>query len=395
MRDVFLVLGGHAITVGEALTAFGCVVLALLGAIAVMLVRASGARGTEAARHDAQVGELEERMAEIARIQADTAGRVHTMGEVLSGRQAELARAVSERLDAVTHRLGQSMQASTQNTMENLAKLNERLAVIDGAQKNITDLASQVTSLREVLANKQARGAFGQGRMEAIVQDGLPKDAYAFQYTLSNGKRPDCAVFLPTDDRPLIIDAKFPLEAISALRDARTEEQRELAARRIRADVTKHVTDIAERYLIPGETQDLALMFVPSESVYAELYDGFDDLIQKAYRAQVVIVSPSLLMLAIQVTQQILKDARMRQAAHEIRTEVGHLMGDLGRLRERVLNLQKHFGQANEDVSQILISADKVAKRGGRIESLDFDGDEAPQAPVIPAPLRRKITAAE
>jgi DNA recombination protein RmuC len=395
MRDVFLTIGGHAITVGEALAAFACVVLALLGAIPVMLWRASGARGVEAARHDAQVGELEERMAEIARIQADTAGRVHTMGEVLSGRQAELARAVSERLDAVTHRLGQSMQASTQSTMENLAKLNERLALIDGAQKNITDLASQVTSLREVLANKQARGAFGQGRMEAIVQDGLPKDAYAFQYTLSNGKRPDCAVFLPTDDRPLIIDAKFPLEAISALRDARSEEQKELAARRVRADVTRHVTDIAERYLIPGETQDLALMFVPSESVYAELHDGFDDLIQKAYRAQVVIVSPSLLMLAIQVTQQILKDARMRQAAHEIRTEVGHLMGDLGRLRERVLNLQKHFGQANEDVAQILISADKVAKRGGRIESLDFDGEETPQAPVIPAPLRRKITAAE
>jgi len=395
MRDIFLVLGGDAVTVGEAITAFGCVVLALLGAIAFMLARASGARGLEAARHDVQVGELEERMAEVARIQAETAGRVHTLGEVLSGRQAELARAVSERLDAVTHRLGQSMQAQAQNTMENLSKLNERLAVIDGAQKNITDLASQVTSLREVLANKQARGAFGQGRMEAIVADGLPKGSYAFQHTLSNRNRPDCVVFMPTDERPLVIDAKFPLEGISALRAARTEEQKELAARRIRHDVTKHFTDIAERYLIPGETQDLALMFVPSESVYAELYDGFDDLIQKAYRAQVVLVSPSLLMLAIQVTQQILKDARMRQAAHEIRTEVGHLMGDLNRLRERVLNLQKHFGQANEDVAQILISADKVAKRGGRIETLEFDSDDAPAGRVIAAPLGRKVTAAE
>ena len=254
--------------------------------------------------------------------------------------------------------------------MENLPKLNERLAVIDGAQKNITDLASQVTSLRDVLANKQARGAFGQGRMEAIVQDGLPKGSYEFQFTLSNGKRPDCVVFLPADERPLIIDAKFPLEAISALRDARTDEQKKHASQRLRQDVSKHFTDIAERYLIPGETQDMALMFVPSESVYAELHDGFDDVIQKAYRARVVLVSPSLLMLAIQVMQQILKDARMREAAHEIRTEVGHLMNDLGRLRERVLNLQKHFGQANEDVSQILISADKVAKRGGRIEAL-------------------------
>jgi len=350
----------------------------------------------EAARHDIHASELEERMGELARIQADTAGRVHTMGEVLSGRQAELARAVSERLDAVTHRIGQSMQASTQSTMENLTRLNERLAVIDGAQKNITDLASQVTSLREVLANKQARGAFGQGRMEAIVRDGLPKGAYEFQYTLTNGKRPDCAVFLPADDRPLIIDAKFPLEAISALRDARTDEQKKQASQRLRQDVTRHFTDIAERYLIPGETQDLALMFVPSESVYAELHDGFDDLIQKAYRAQVVLVSPSLLMLAIQVMQQILKDSRMREAAHEIRTEVGHLTNDLSRLRERVLNLQKHFGQANEDVTQILISADKIAKRGGRIESMEFEGDEALAVErIIPAPVVRKATAAE
>jgi DNA recombination protein RmuC len=289
--------------------------------------------------------------------------------------------------------MGQSMQAQTQQTVANLQKLNERLAVIDGAQKNITDLASQVTSLREVLANKQARGAFGQGRMEAIVQDGLPKDSYAFQFTLSNGKRPDCVVFLPGGERPLVIDAKFPLEAISALRTARTDDERKHASARLRQDVNRHVADISERYLIPGETQDLALMFVPSESVYAELYDGFDDLIQKAYRQQVVLVSPSLLMLAIQVMQQILKDSRMREAAHEIRTEVGHLMDDLGRLRERVLNLQKHFGQASDDISQILISADKVAKRGGRIESLEFDGEETPAEArvVIPAPIRKRI----
>jgi DNA recombination protein RmuC len=343
----------------------------------------------DAARHDLHVGEFEERMGELARIQAETAGRVLAMGEVLSGRQSELARAVSERLDAVTHRLGQSMQQQTQHTVQNLQKLNERLAVIDGAQKNITDLASQVTSLREVLANKQARGAFGQGRMEAIVQDGLPKGSFEFQFTLSNGRRPDCVVFLPADERPLVIDAKFPLEAISALRDARSDEQKKAAGQRLRQDVTRHFTDIAERYLIPGETQDLALMFVPSESVYAELHDGFDDLIQKAYRAQVVLVSPSLLMLAIQVMQQILKDSRMREAAHEIRTEVGHLMNDLGRLRERVLNLQKHFGQANEDVAQILTSADKIAKRGGRIETLEFDDAPTPARAAIPSPPSR------
>jgi DNA recombination protein RmuC len=394
MNETFLVIGGTAITAGEALTGFACVVLTLLAAIAFMLSRATSARSVEAARSDIHAGELEERMAELVRTQAETSGRLKTMGDVLSGRQAELARAVSERLDSVTHRIGQSMQSQTQNTMANLAKLHERLAVIDGAQKNITELASQVTSLREVLANKQARGAFGQGRMEAIVQDGMPKGSYAFQHTLTNGRRPDCVVFLPNDERPLVIDAKFPLEAISALRDARTDEQKKAAGQRLRQDVTKHFTDIADRYLIPGETQDLALMFVPSESVYAELHDGFDDLIQKAYRAQVVLVSPSLLMLAIQVMQQILKDSRMREAAHEIRTEVGHLMNDLGRLRERVLNLQKHFGQANEDVAQILTSADKIAKRGGRIETLEFDEAPATGRSAIPSPVP-KVAAAE
>jgi DNA recombination protein RmuC len=336
-------------------------------------------------------------MTEMLRVQADTAGRDHTMGETLGGRQAELARLVGERLDAVTHRLGQSMETTGRHTVESLRHLHERLAIIDHAQKNLTELTTQVTSLREVLANKQARGAFGQGRMEAIVQDGLPRGSFEFQFTLSNKTRPDCAVFLPGDERPIVIDAKFPLEAVSALREAKTEEERKQACQRVRQDVSRHVNDIAERYLIPGETQDIALMFVPAESVYAELYEGFDDVIQKAYRVQVVLVSPSLLMLAIQVMQQILKDARMREAAGEIRTEVGHLMNDLGRLRERVLKLQQHFGQASEDVAQVLISADKITKRGGRIEALEFDGEETPREArvIIPAPIGRKLQAGE
>ncbi len=397
MNETLLTLGTVAVSAGEALAALAAVVVAALVWIAVTVSRASRERRLEAAGQALRAEEIEDRMGELTRIQAETAGRLQAMGEVLSGRQAELAKAVSERLDSVTHRIGQSMQATTQNTMTNLQKLHERLAVIDNAQKNITDLASQVTSLREVLANKQARGAFGQGRMEAIVQDGLPKGAFEFQFTLSNRTRPDCAIFMPGDARPLIVDAKFPLEAISALRDARSDEERKHAAARVRQDVLKHVNDISERYLLPGETQDLALMFVPSESVYADLHDGFDDLIQKAYRAQVVLVSPSILMLAIQVTQQILKDARMREAAYEIRREVGHLMDDMGRLRDRVLNLQKHFGQANQDVEQILISAEKVAKRGSKIEALEFDEADSPREArtVIPAPITRKLQAGE
>jgi DNA recombination protein RmuC len=312
---------------------------------------------------------------------------VKTMGDVIANRQTELARHVNERLDAVSHRLGESMQTTTKHTVDNLNKLNERLAVIDHAQKNLTELTSQVTSLRDVLSNKQARGAFGQGRMESIVQDGLPKGHYQFQFTLKNGKRPDCVVFLP-DQRPLVIDAKFPLEAVTALREAKSDEQRKFAAARVRQDVMKHVTDISDRYVIAGETQDVALMFVPSESVYAELHDGFDDVVQKAYRLQVMLVSPTLLMLAIQVIQQIQKDARMREAADSIREEVGAMMKDVRLLGERLRKLQNHFNQSNEDIRQALVSIEKIEKRSDRISQVEFGGGEpAETSNVIAAPV--------
>jgi DNA recombination protein RmuC len=319
--------------------------------------------------------------------------RVQAMGELLASAHAQLQSSVHERLDAVTASLGTSMQTATKHTTDNLQKLNERLAVIDSAQKNITDLATQVTSLQSVLSNKQLRGVFGQGRMEAIVQDKLPKGSYEFQYTLKNGKRPDCVVMLP-DGRPLVIDAKFPLEAVTAFRDGKSEDERKFAAQRVRHDVMKHINDIAERYLCPGETQDVALMFVPSESVYAELHDSFDDVVQKAYRAQVMMVSPTLLMLAIQVVQQIQKDAQMREATDLIRTEVGHMMKDVRLLGERAKKLQAHFGQANDDIGNILTSANRIEKRASKIEELEFDGDEAPAGSAIAGTVR-KIQAAE
>ena len=361
----------------------GLVAVIVLGVVAVRALRR---RETQAA---------DKQLLELARLQTETAVRIEAMRDMIAGRQAELHRAVNERLDSVTHHLSQSMTTTREHTVESLQRLNERLAVIDNAQRNIADLASQMTSLQSLLANKQQRGAFGQSRMELIVQDGLPKDCYEFQLTLSNKCRPDCAVFLP-DRRPLTIDAKFPLEAVTAWREAKTEDERKQAASRMRQDLTKHVDDIAAKYLIAGETQDLALMFVPSESIFAELHDGFDDIMQKAFRSRVVIVSPSLLMLAIQVVQQIQKDARMREAADEIHAEVGHLMDDLKRLHERVLKLQQHFGQANEDVRQILVSAEKIERRGARIREVEFDGeDAAADQAVIPAPLPRRLQAGE
>jgi DNA recombination protein RmuC len=337
-------------------------------------------------------------MAELTRAQADAAVRLEAMIGMLAKGQSQLAHTVNERLDSVSHRLGDSLEKTKLSTAENLQKLGERLAVIDRAQKNITDLATQVTSLQGVLANKQSRGAFGQWRMETIVQDGLPKGAYAFQHTLANKTRPDCCVFLP-DRRPLVIDAKFPLEGVTAYRDAKSDDERKAAAARLRTDVSKHVADIAEKYLIPGETQDMAFMFVPSESIYAELYDGFDDLVQKAYRAHVVVVSPSLLMLAIQVVQQIQKDARMREAADQIRDEVGRLVKDVGLLGDRVRKLQSHFSQSNEDIRQAIISIDKIEAHGERIQQVELGAQMAAKhasanSNVIPAGLR-KLEAGE
>jgi DNA recombination protein RmuC len=322
-------------------------------------------------------------VAELLQAQREGAARLEAMIKMLADRQSQVQHAVNERLDSVTHRLGDSLHKTTQHTAENLQKLHERLAVIDNAQKNITALATEVTSLQGVLGNKQSRGAFGQLRMEAIIQDGLPKGAYEFQHTLSNRTRPDCCVFLP-DKRPMAIDAKFPLEAVTAYRDAKTEEERKAAAQRLRTDVNKHIADIADKYLIPGETYEVALMFVPSESVYTELYDSFDDLFQRAYRARVIIVSPSLLSLAIQMVQQMQKDARMREAADQIRDEVARLVKDVGLLGERVRKLQTHFNQASEDIRQAIVSVGKIEAHGERIQQVELRA-EAENAIAPPA----------
>jgi DNA recombination protein RmuC len=313
-------------------------------------------------------------VAELLQAQRDGAARLEAMIKMLADRQSQVQHAVNERLDSVSHRLGDSLQKTTQHTAENLHKLHERLAVIDSAQKNIAALATEVTSLQGVLANKQSRGAFGQLRMEAIIADGLPKGAYEFQRTLSNRTRPDCCVFLP-DKRPMAIDAKFPLEAVTAYREAKSEDERKAAAQRLRTDVSKHIADIAEKYLIPGETYEVALMFVPSESLYAELYEGFDDLFQRAHRARVMIVSPALLALAVQMVQQIQKDARMREAADQIRDEVGRLVKDVGLLGERVRKLQTHFSQAGEDIRLAIVSVDKIEAHGDRIREVELETD--------------------
>ena len=303
-------------------------------------------------------------------------------------------RGLSERLDGFGHRIGQSMSETTKNTHDSLAKLGERLAIIDKAQQTITTLSGQVVELQHVLANKQTRGAFGQGRMEAIVKDGLPPNAYEFQYTLSNGTRPDCVIRLPRAPL-LVVDAKFPLEAWNALRAAATPEAIKAAEAQFRRDTLKLVSDIAERYLITGETQDVAMMFIPSESIFADFHERFGDVAEKAVRARVMVVSPSLLMLSVQLAMSMMRDQRMREQAHLIQIEVGKMMEDVARLGDRVKKLQTHFAQANGDIEDILKSTRGVFSHGTKIAQVEFSGDEEaarvkpapkPQPPRAPAP---------
>ena len=356
------VLDGVPIDLPEALAAALAALGLMLLLTLIALGRASAARRREREMADERQEAIEARFSALASANAELTGRLSGMADWL----------------------GAGIENQTRRTGENLGKLNERLAVIDAAQARLTEMTREVVSLKDILANKQARGAFGQGRMEAIVRDGLPAGAYDFQFTLSNRARPDCVIRLPGDSRLLAIDAKFPLEGFSALRAARDEDTRKAAEARVRADVTKHVKDIAERYLLPGETQDVALMFVPSEAIYSDIVEQFDDVVQKAHRARVVIVSPTLMMMAISVSQAILRDARMRDEAQAIQAEVGRLVNDVRMLTERAVKLETHFRQAQEDLSGIGAASARIARRGDRIESMDFAREgEAAEAPRL------------
>lgn len=316
-------------------------------------------------------------LAETHRHAGDTSQRLNERIDTLS-------RHLAQNLDGLTARLGDTLADTGRRTSEGLSTLNERLAVIEDARQSLADLSSEVMSLQGVLANKQARGAFGQVRMEAIIRDALPAGTYEFQATLSNGKRPDCVIRLPNTPVLLVIDSKFPLEGFEALRVAQTPEQTKAASQAIRDAVGRHVSEIADKYLITGETQDTALMFVPSESVYGDLHEHFSDLVQKAHRARVVIVAPNILMLAVQTIQAVIKDVKMRDQAGIIQREVGLLLGDLGRLAERVGELERHFGLAAKALEKVSGSSEKIARRGQRLHSLELDDNPADAQPPAP-----------
>jgi len=372
MERVLFLLNRTPVTISDALLGAAALALLLLAMAALNLGRGARGRAFDAFAAAERQRDMERAMAEIARQNAELTGRLRSVAEFLGSRQTDLARLVSERLDAVGDRVGLGLEASSRTAGAHLAKLNERLAVIDAAQTRLTGLTEEVVGLKEILSNKQARGAFGQGRLEAIIRDALPESAFAFQHTLSNKMRPDCVLRLPGDHRLMVVDAKFPLEAFTALKDAASDEARRFAAARARADVSKHIRDIAERYFLPDETQDIAILFVPSESLYADINEHFEDIVQKAHRSRIIIVSPSLLVMAVQVLQAIVRDARVREETHIIQAEVRRLVDDIARLRARAAKLDAHFKNAQEDVGQIMASTEKIAKCGQRIDQMDF-----------------------
>jgi DNA recombination protein RmuC len=320
-----------------------------------------------------QMNALGQRVQALGEGQERLAGGLHHVTEAQAKQQTSMLQLMEKRLADVQLQMNENLQGSARRTAHSLGELQQRLSAIDKAQENITKLSGDVLSLQDILSNKQTRGAFGEIQLNDIVSKALPSDSYTLQATLSNGRRADCLIHLPNPPGPIVIDSKFPLEPYEALRNANTDWELNEAARQLRTAVKKHIKDISEKYIIEGETADGALMFLPSEAVYAELHANFSELVREGFSARVWIVSPTTCMATLNTMRAILKDARMREQAGAIRRELGLLYQDVDRLGTRVENLDRHFAQAAKDVTEIKISADKASKRARRLDNFDFE----------------------
>ncbi|CAH0190557.1 DNA recombination protein RmuC [Roseomonas sp. CECT 9278] len=315
---------------------------------------------------------------QVARISAQEAA----LADRMTGAEKSLTEAIKAQNESLTLALSGQTERVTQSLGATTTEIRERLAVIDAARGNIEALGAQVGTLSSILGNKQARGAFGEAQMEQIIADRLPAEAYALQATLSNGKRADCLIHLPNPPGPIAIDSKFPLESWLALREAPDDATRAAALKRLAADVQKHVKDVAERYIIPGETADGALIFVPSEAIYAELHTSLVPVVSDATRRGVYIVSPTTLWAVLGTMRALLRDVRLRQEAGKIRRELDRLLADVGRLDDRTESLRRHFGQAQKDIDMIETSSAAIKRGGQRLADLEMDEPEPPK--VLP-----------
>ncbi len=374
--------------VGTILGTAAVLVLILLLSLASLRAAGRSARVAEPLTY--QLGQLGHRVQALSDGQERLAGGLHHVSEAQAASQNAMLQLMETRLAAVQEKMNENLMGSARRTARSLGELQERLQVIDKAQANITKLSGDVLSLQDILSNKQTRGAFGEIQLLDIVSKALPKDSYTSQATLSNNRRADVLIHLPNPPGPIVVDAKFPLEGYEMLRRADTPEALTQAARALRISVRKHIRDIADRYIIEGETADGALMFLPSEAVYAELHANFPDLVREGFAARVWIVSPTTCMATLNTMRAILKDARMRAQAGAIRRELHMLYADVERLGTRVNSLDRHFGQAAKDIEEIKVSADKAGKRAKRLDNFDFEElEEAGPKAVTSVEIKR------
>jgi DNA recombination protein RmuC len=367
------------------------VIVALVGAGGLLLlvllllsVMRRAGRSAEVAEILAQqMGGMAQRVQALSDGQHQLFGGLTSVSEAQAQQQAKTIQLMEKRLQAVTESLNQNLTSSARNTAQSLGELQQRLKTIDKAQENITKLSGDVLSLQDILSNKQTRGAFGEIQLNDIVSKALPSDSYSFQHTLSNGRRADCLIHLPNPPGPIVIDSKFPLEPYERLRAAKTESDLAAAARELRAAIKGHIKAISERYIIEGETADGALMFLPSEAVYAELHANFAELVREGFAARVWIVSPTTCMATLNTMRAILKDARMREQAGAIRTTLRLLHRDVELVAERVDKLNTHFGQARADLEGISTAAERAGKRAAKLDNFDFE-ELAPASDGLP-----------
>ena len=360
---------------------FALVVMILL----LMVARAAGRAAQATAPLTNQMEYLNQRVQTIGDGQQQLAGGLTHVSEAQAAQQNNMLKLMEARLAAVQEQMTLNLTTNAKTTANSLGELQQRLVTIDKAQDNIQKLSGDVLSLQDILANKQTRGAFGEIQLQEIISKALPSDAYAWQATLSNGKRADCLIHLPNPPGPIVIDSKFPLEAYEALRNAKTELDTRDAVKFMRTSVKAHIKAISEKYIIEGETADGAIMFLPSEAVYAELHSNFPELIREGFEARVWIVSPTTCMATLNTMRAILKDARMREQAGAIRTALRQLHRDVELVVDRVDKLNTHFTQARKDIEGISTAAERAGKRAHKLDNFDFEEIEALD-PVAPLP---------
>lgn len=368
---------------------FVAFILLLLVLLLVVAVRRAGKSGEMAQVLASQMGGLGSRVEMLSNGQQQLFGGLTSVTEAQAQQQAKTLQLMEQRLSQVAESLNVNLSSSAQRTAQSLGELQQRLLTIDKAQENITKLSSDVLSLQDILSNKQTRGAFGEIQLNDIVSKALPSDAYTFQHTLTNGKRADCLIHLPNPPGPIVIDSKFPLEAYEALRNAKTDWEANEAAKFMRVSVKAHVKAISEKYILDGETADGALMFLPSEAVYAELHANFPELVREGFTARVWIVSPTTCMATLNTMRAILKDARMREQAGAIRTTLRLLHRDVELVVERVAKLNTHFGQARKDLEDITNAAERAGKRATRLDNFDFEEITKEDANLPQLPLKQ------